>query len=89
MKALYFCSWDGDLKLVFKSEEKAYAWEAENGNLAFVYEVIYDDDNKIIAVSGQDFIDWIESVSDVGDMEFSRVKSAIEREWAFTDVTDD
>lgn len=94
MKTLYFCSFDGNLRKVFKSNVLAKKWEDENstsrGQLAFVNDVVYDDNFKIISVNSQEFTDFVESISDdVGTEEFFRVKANLEKEWAFIEVTDD
>lgn len=94
MKTLYFCSFDGNPEKVFKSNFLAKKWKDENTTsrmeLAFIDEVVYNDNLKIISVNNQEFTDFVESISDeVGTEEFLRVKTIIEQEWAFTELTDD
>lgn len=94
MKTLYFCSFDGNPKKVFKSDVLAKKWEEENQtnglHLAFINEVTYNNDLLIQSVNRQDFVDFVESISDeVGTPEFLRVKESLEKEWAFTEVVDD
>lgn len=94
MKTLYFCSFDGNPRKVFKFPILAKKWEEENQtnglNLAFINEVTYDTALLIRAVNNQDFVDFVESISDeVGTPEFLRVKENLEKEWAFTEVVDD
>lgn len=90
MKTLYFCSYDGSLRKIFKSDVLAENWKSENGSLAFVNDVSFNDKNEIKTVNGQDFNDFVESISDeIGSDEFYRVKSNLESEWAYTLVTDD
>lgn len=86
---LYFCSIDGNQREIFKSEELATEWQANNGSLAFINEITYED-KQIISVNGQDFNDFVESISDeIGSEEFLRVKSDLEKDWAFTEKTSD
>lgn len=89
MKKLYFCSLDGNQRKIFKSEELAKQW-VEQGQLYFSNEVIYDENNKIKKIDGQDFFDFVENTSDVqGSEEFIRVQSHFEKEFKFSNVTDD
>lgn len=92
MKTLYFCSHDGNHRRVFKSEEKAEEWKNDNGSLASVADVVYNENNanEIVSVYGQDFIAFVESISDeVGSEEFERVYNSLNEEWAYTESTDD
>lgn len=89
MEKLYFCSYDGNSRAVFKSEKKALNWQEEQGSLAFVNEVSYKD-GKIVLVNEQAFSDFVESISDEMETEeFKRVKDNLEKEWAFAEKTDD
>lgn len=87
---LYFCSIDGNPRGAFKHEENANKWkEDQNTDLAFVNEVTYDNKN-IVLVDGHEFNSFVESISDeVGTDEFNRVKTVLEKEWAYTEVTND
>lgn len=55
-----------------------------------IYNVEYDDNHKIIKFCDQKFEDWVEDSADEnGTDEFNRVKTLLEKEFAFTDKTDD
>lgn len=89
MKKLYFCSHDGNLRHVYKSDVLAKQWE-ENGQLYFATEITYNDDLNIAKIEYQDFYDWIETISnEVGTAEFEQTKAYFQNEYKYTDVTDD
>ena len=89
MKTLYFCSHDGDMRKVYKSELLAKQWE-ENGQLYFATEITYNEDLNIVKIEYQDFDDWLETVSDeVGTAEFEQAKAYFQNEFKYTEATND
>ncbi|MFC1118108.1 hypothetical protein ACFGY2_11605 [Pasteurella multocida] len=75
------------LEKFLNQKKKAEQWKEQNGQLAFVTEVTYNNKKEIIKVDDQDFDDFVESISDeIGTPEFIRVKKSLMEEWAFTDL---
>lgn len=92
MTRLFFCSIDGNPRRVFKSEALAKEWQLDNGSiasLAFVNEIVYNENKEIIEIDGWEFIEFLEQFEEPNTEEFDGTKAYFEERFRFTELTDD